>query len=357
MSVVTGLETNLLGLPAITVLNLATRVDSATSTSTDIQEKFPRVFKGLGNLRKLYEIKLKPDAKPYALFTPRHVPLPLCAKVNEELARMEAMGKGGQAYTMVCGNGCGSQEIMCRSHLCEPEAPQQRVQREVNPLPKIDETLAQITGAVGFGKSPSQSSRLLTTITTSSVGLSARWMMCWSLGKIRPNMTNDSQPYSSKSSLHAGVTLNPDKCEFGKTKLKFLGDLINESGIHGDPDKTSAIVEMRPPGNVSELRRFMGMVNQLGKFTPNLTELTQPLRELLTKKSTWLWGPSQNQAFLQVKAELVQATTLALYDVGAATKISADASPYGLGAVLLQEVNSSWKPVAYASRSMTETER
>jgi len=270
---------------------------------------------------------------------------------------MEAMGKGGQAYTMVCGNGCGSQEIMCRSHLCEPEAPQQRVQREVNPLPKIDETLAQITGAVGFGKSPSQSSRLLTTITTSSVGLSARWMMCWSLGKIRPNMTNDSQPYSSKSSLHAGVTLNPDKCEFGKTKLKFLGDLINESGIHGDPDKTSAIVEMRPPGNVSELRRFMGMVNQLGKFTPNLTELTQPLRELLTKKSTWLWGPSQNQAFLQVKAELVQATTLALYDVGAATKISADASPYGLGAVLLQEVNSSWKPVAYASRSVDKHER
>lgn len=75
----------------------------------------------------------------------------------------------------------------------------------------------------------------------------------------------------------AGTTLNPDKCEFGKTKLKFLDHLIDESGIHAEPDKTSPIVEMRPPGNVSELRWFMGMVNQLGKFTPNLAQLTQPL--------------------------------------------------------------------------------
>lgn len=84
VSVVTGLKTNLLGLPAITALKLATRVDSATSTLTEIREKFPQIFKGLGNLGELYKIKLKPDAKPYALFTPRHIPLWLRAKVNKE---------------------------------------------------------------------------------------------------------------------------------------------------------------------------------------------------------------------------------------------------------------------------------
>ena len=155
----------------------------------------------------------------------------------------------------------------------------------------------------------------------------------------------------------AGVTLNPNKCEFGKTQLKFLGHLIDENGIRADPDKTSAIVKMEPPTNISELRRFMGMVNQHGKFSQNLADLTQPLRQLLSKKSTWLWGPDQDQAFANVKAELSKPTVLALYNPLAPTKVCADASSYGLGAVLMQESDSAWRPVAYASRSMNDTEK
>jgi len=101
-------------------------------------------------------------------------------------------------------------------------------------------------------------------------------MMWWSLGKIRLNMTNDSQPYSSESGQQEQHSTQTS-VSLGRPKLKFLGHLTNESGIHADPDKTSAIVEMRPPGNVSELRQFMGMVNRLGKFTPNLAEFTQQL--------------------------------------------------------------------------------
>ena len=69
-----------------------------------------------------------------------------------------------------------------------------------------------------------------------------------------------------------------------------------------------------------------------------------------------MWGPSQSRAFKQVKQELSKPATLALYDPEAQTKISADASSYRLGAVLLQQVDGAWKPVAYASRSMSETE-
>ena len=155
----------------------------------------------------------------------------------------------------------------------------------------------------------------------------------------------------------AGATLNPEKCEFSQKTVKFLGHIIDENGIRADPAKTSAIREMKPPNNVPELRRFMGMVNQLGKFSENLATLTQPLRELLSKKHTWLWGPSQERAFTQVKDELSKPTTLALYDLQKESKVSADASAYGLGAVLLQKEDSEWKPVAYASRSMSETER
>ena len=58
-----------------------------------------------------------------------------------------------------------------------------------------------------------------------------------------------------------------------------------------------------------------------------------------------------------VKEELSRPVTLALYDPGAPTKIAADASSYGLGAVLTQERDSTWRPVAYASCSMTDTEQ
>ena len=100
--------------------------------------------------------------------------------------------------------------------------------------------------------------------------------------------------------------------EVNHLELKFLGHLVNGDGIHADPDKTSAICEMAPPTNVSELRRFMGMANQLGKFSPNLANLTQPLCELLSKIQAWLWGASQEQAFSSVKAELSKLTTLTL---------------------------------------------
>ena len=84
---------------------------------------------------------------------------------------------------------------------------------------------------------------------------------------------------------------------------------------------------------------------------------TQPLRELLSKSHNWSWEPSQSKAFDLVKEELTKPTTLALYDPTAVTKVSADASAYGLGAVLLQKIDNHWKPVAYASRSMSERER
>ena len=98
----------------------------------------------------------------------------------------------------------------------------------------------------------------------------------------------------------AGVTLNEDKCEIAKTQVKFLGQLIDKHGIHPDPGKVSAIKQMKAPTNITELRRFLGMLNQLGKFIPQLAEATKPLRELLSAKNQWLWSSSQQQAFKTV---------------------------------------------------------
>lgn len=62
--------------------------------------------------------------------------------------------------------------------------------------------------------------------------------------------------------------------------------IIGKNGVKPDPDKVSAVVNMEAPQNVSELRRFLGMVNQLGKFVPNLATVTEPLRALLSTQSS-----------------------------------------------------------------------
>ena len=72
--------------------------------------------------------------------------------------------------------------------------------------------------------------------------------------------------------------------------MKFLGHCISKEGVRADPDKTAAICRMEPPRSPGDLRRFMGMVNQMGKFSPNIAEIGKPLRKLLSMKRAWLWG-------------------------------------------------------------------
>lgn len=157
---------------------------------------------------------------------------------------------------------------------------------------------------------------------------------------------------------NSGVTLNHEKCHFAQSRVNFLGHVIDAMGIQPDPDKVVAIQKVQTPVNVGDVRRFLGMANQLSKFSPNLADMTQPLRELLVKGNQWMWGEPQQKAFSQIKEALTTSPVLALFDPNLDTVVSADASSNGLGAVLLQKQQSGeLKPVAYISQSMTPTEQ
>lgn len=100
------------------------------------------------------------------------------------------------------------------------------------------------------------------------------------------------------------------------------------------------------------------MVNQQSKFSPHLADQTKPLRDLLSKKNQWSWGHDQQQAFERLKTALSSSEVLALYNAENETILSADASSYGLGAVLRQtQPDGSLRPIAYVSRALTETEQ
>ena len=153
-----------------------------------------------------------------------------------------------------------------------------------------------------------------------------------------------------------GLTLNKSKCKFRQSVIHFLGHVIDRHGVSPDPRKTDAILNMAPPSSLTELRRFMGMINQLNKFSPRITDLSKPLRELLSPKKAWMWTPAQDKAFQEIKEEVTSTRVLALYDLNRESKVSADASSYGLGGALLQLHGEHWRPVAFASRALTETE-
>jgi len=111
----------------------------------------------------------------------------------------------------------------------------------------------------------------------------------------------------------------------------------------------AAIVNMKPP---TELRCILG---RLGKLSPRLAEITQPMRKLLSKTSLWHWDQPQEAAFVRLKSDITKPMVLVHYDPKVNTKVSADASSFGLWAVFLQR-NDVWKSVAFASHTMSATE-
>ena len=154
------------------------------------------------------------------------------------------------------------------------------------------------------------------------------------------------------------LTINVKKCEFEKKEMEFLGHHVSSEGIRPLTTKMAAIQEFPEPKNITELRRFMGMANQMAKFNPDLAEASAPLRGLLSAKNQWLWTNEHTKAFVKVKAVIQSPTTLKLYDVNRPTKLRVDGSRLnGISAILYQQHGDNWHPVACGSRYLTETEK
>lgn len=384
--------TPLLGRESSVTLGIVCLVNSA--------ESYPNLFKGLGEMPIPYNIELQTDAQPYAVQYPRRIPVPLMSKVKKELDRLESLDVIQRITEPT--EWCAPIVVVPKSNdkvrLCvDFSRLNEAVKRERHMLPTVDQVLAQLAGATVFSKLDAncgfhqikltEKSKPLTTFITPygrycynrlpfgiNSGPEHFQMQLHRILEDQPgvvSLIDDTVVYGKNIQEHderltqvldklskAKITLNKDKCQFRQPQISFLGQTVGMDGIKPDETKVSAIIKMEAPQNVGELRRFLGMVNQLGKFLPNLATVTESLRGLLTTNSTWHWDQPQRCAFDKIKKMLTSSPVLALYDPSLPTKVTADSSSYGLGAVLTQkQANGHWSPVVYASRSLTPTER
>ena len=269
--------------------------------------------------------------------------------------------------------------------------------RERFPMPNIDETLQQMNGASVFSRLDlteafhqieiSEQSRYITTFVCHK-GLyrykrlnygvsSASELFQRILQQILQdipnckNIVDDIIIYADNQEDHdkvlkmvltrlrdKGLVLNKKKCVFNCSTLKFMGHILSNKGIQIDEVKVKAVCDADPPKNAGEVLSFLGLVTFCAKFIKNYATIAEPLRMLTRKNVPWQWTSEQQRSFDALKQSLISAEVMAYYDPSAETHLIVDGSPCGVAAIMNQkQPNGDIRPVAYASRTLTPTER
>ncbi|XP_064464136.1 uncharacterized protein K02A2.6-like [Ornithodoros turicata] len=172
---------------------------------------------------------------------------------------------------------------------------------------------------------------------------------------------NDEEHLSNLSKVLArlqefGFTLKREKCAFLQTQVEYLGHIVDADGFRPSPKKVSAILNMPPPNQVSELRSFLGMVQHYGKYLEGHADVCSPLNDLLKKGASWCWTSACVEAFESIKSMLASAKVLTHYDPTKEIFLAVDASSKGLGAVIYHRLHGVDRPIAHASKTLTVAE-
>ena len=153
------------------------------------------------------------------------------------------------------------------------------------------------------------------------------------------------------------LTLSKEKVAYG-AEIEFGGYVISDKGVKPDPKRLAAVAEFPRPVDVSSLRGFLGLANQLGFFVPDLAHLSEDLRQLLKKGVAWQWLAQHEEAFIKIKQVLTSPMVVKAFDPGLRTELLTDASRLkGLGYALIQrEESGAIRLIQCSSRSLTPAE-
>ena len=135
------------------------------------------------------------------------------------------------------------------------------------------------------------------------------------------------------------------------------GAYIDQQGIRPLEDKLEAITKIDIPKNEKELKSFLGAIQYLSKNMENLSENTDILKKLLKKQNEWIWTDEHTEAFNKLKQDIKKLPGSARYNAESENIIRTDASTKGLEATLWQKKNGELKPIGFASRFLSDTEK
>lgn len=158
------------------------------------------------------------------------------------------------------------------------------------------------------------------------------------------------------------IKIKVKKCEFFKPSVTFLGHILSSEGISKCPEYTNKVANFPRPTNVTELRRFLGLINFQRKFIQNCSSIAKPLSKLtgLPKKTVIQWDDEMSKAFEMLKMEVTKEITLAYpnYDDKInKLELYVDASNVGAGACLTQKQNGQFKTIGYCSMTFSDTQK
>lgn len=342
-----------------------------------IMKRFRSVFEGVGLLKgHEVELHLVDNPRPVAC-PPRYIPFHLEVKVHHEIDQML------------------KDDIIETHHGPAPWV--SNVQVAHIPIPTIDSIKAGLVGCKVFSKldfrssfhqlSLSDSSKLLTVFR---VGESLYHFKRLPMGvkpasgefmkAIRNNFsdivglhavhddiiiagkTKETHDASLKCFLErlreTGMTLNPDKCIFGKQQIPFWGMIVSGKGIRPDPEKVKNLREAPKPRNKDDLVSFLCMARSNAAFIPFIARETTHLRELTTKHAKFRWTRVHQREFDNLRRALHESACLTFFDVNLPTFLLVDAHRDGLCAMLCQgEDIEHLSTVAISSRATTDVEK
>ncbi|KAJ8351912.1 hypothetical protein SKAU_G00233880 [Synaphobranchus kaupii] len=153
------------------------------------------------------------------------------------------------------------------------------------------------------------------------------------------------------------VYLDDLLCQLLRRETAFLGHIVSERGVATDPSKVAAVRDWSVPGNVGELRSFLGLASYYRRFVRDFATLASPLHHLTDKCRPFVWQEGQSMAFDQLRVALTEAPVLAYPDAQRPFIVDTNASNTGVGAVLSQMDEDGERVVAYYSRALGKAER
>lgn len=387
--------TPILGLKTCLKLNLIKRVYSVSQDGkADFLRNNNDIFEGLGRFPDTLEIVLKPDANPVSR-APRRIPLSLKPKVKEALDNLTNFDiiEPTQEPSDWISNLVVVEKPNGSLRLClDPKFLNAAIKKDYYSIPTLEDLKSKLARAKFFTvldlkdgfyqiELTSDSSKLCSFSTPFGTykfkrlpfGINIAPEQFQRLNEKNFGNLNGTEVYIDdilvwgetleehdrnlnnvvERARELNIKFNREKLQYRVSEVKFLGHIFSQNGVSSDPNRVKAIISMPEPKSKKELQRYLGMVNYLRSFIPNLAEKTEPLRQLLKNDIEFVWNNVHTKTVNNLKNILTSTPVLAVFDENKKIIIQTDASKSGIGCVLLQDK----RPVAFASRSLNETEQ